>query len=342
MQVRTWGACLLACAMGTGAHAQVAVGPEPAATTVATTPTPQPVPATDGTWVAPPPVATPQPDDRQAPAAITTPALEPATSPDTTPVAVLPPSGEASGTKKPAAASATEPNRAPRAGVPRSAAPRRATTPAAGRASATKPAANAAQRVAGRPATAGNVIRGRINLAPGPRQDVAGGEVAQTVIYFLPKSGSARPAPSRYVVRTHSKGFEPNLLVVPVGSAVAFPNRDVVLHNVFSKTAGSAFDLGTYAAGESRTHRFQGVGLVTVNCNVHRGMRANVLVLETPHYTRPQPDGSFNLSGLPQGAGTLVIWHPRAAAQSIAVTGAMTAPVVRTLVASRPRIAAMP
>jgi plastocyanin len=181
-------------------------------------------------------------------------------------------------------------------------------------------------------------ISGRITLAAGPRQDVSRDEVAQTVIYFLPKAGAAKPTPSRFSAATYTKGFDPNLLVIPVGSTVSFPNRDVIIHNVFSVTPGSAFDLGTYGPGQTRSHRFEKAGLVVVNCNVHRGMRANVLVLETPHATQARPDGSFSLTGLPAGPGTLVIWHPRAAAQSVAVAGPMRAPVVRTLVASRPRV----
>ncbi|MFC0679320.1 hypothetical protein ACFFGH_15910 [Lysobacter korlensis] len=182
-------------------------------------------------------------------------------------------------------------------------------------------------------------ISGRIALAAGPRQDVLQGEVSQTVVYFLPAAGADKPSPERFTAATYTKGFDPNLLVVPVGSTVSFPNRDVIIHNVFSSTPGSAFDLGMYRPGETRSQRFDRAGLVVVGCNVHRGMRANVLVLETPHYTRAAADGSFKLSGLPEGKGTLVIWHPRASAQAVAVDGPVAAPVIRTLVASRPRIA---
>jgi plastocyanin len=204
--------------------------------------------------------------------------------------------------------------------------------------SARTPEAQRAKKLRTTGAEARAAISGRVTLAAGPRQDVLKGEVAQTVIYFLPKAGTARPAPARFSAATYTKGFDPGLLVIPVGSTVSFPNRDVIIHNVFSATPGSAFDLGTYGPGQERSHRFDRAGLVVVHCNVHRGMRANVLVLETPHATQARQDGSFSLTGLPAGPGTLVIWHPRAPAQSIAVTGPMPAPLRRTLVANRPRI----
>lgn len=157
-------------------------------------------------------------------------------------------------------------------------------------------------------------------------------------MYFLPRSGGAKPKPGRFSIATHSKGFKPALSVVPVGSTVRFPNTDEVLHSVFSMTPGSAFDLGTYAPGESRSVKLSKAGLVVVNCNVHNNMRAYVLVLSTPYYTRPNADGRFVLDDLPPGPGTLVFWHPRARAQSQAITKPLTQPVARTLVASRPSL----
>lgn len=182
------------------------------------------------------------------------------------------------------------------------------------------------------------LIEGRVRLVAGPRQAVDADESTQTVVYFLPAAGAPRPSPKQFTAVTYTKGFEPDLLVVPVGSTVQFANRDVILHNVFSATPGSTFSLGSYGPGETRSHTFDRAGLVVVNCSVHRSMRANVLVLETPYSTRPSADGRFRLSGLPEAAGTLVIWHPRAVAQAIAWDGHSPLTVDRTLVATRARL----
>ena len=199
-----------------------------------------------------------------------------------------------------------------------------------------RPAAAARAAPVAAPATAARSLTGRMELVGTARQAVAAGEAADGVVYFLPRTGTAAPKPGRFSVDTHSKGFLPGSLVVPVGSTIAFPNRDEILHNVYSATPGTRFDLGTYGPGQTRSTRFGKAGLVLVACNVHHGMRSNVLVLETPHYTRPGRDGRFELKNLPPGPGTLVFWHPRTAAQSrpIAVSAA---PVMVRLTTVRSR-----
>lgn len=171
----------------------------------------------------------------------------------------------------------------------------------------------------------------------GSRQQVVTGEAADGLVYFLPKAGSPRPKPGRYSINTHSKGFTPTTLVVPMGSTVSFPNKDDILHNVFSRTPGTTFDFGFYGPGETRRHVFARPGLVIVNCNVHHNMRANVVVLETPYYARPDDSGRYRIENVPAGPGTLVFWHPRSRAQTVAISGATDA-VVRRLTADKPRI----
>lgn len=182
----------------------------------------------------------------------------------------------------------------------------------------------------------GGSIRGSVELVDGPRQSVSAGEVADTVVYFLLKSGGAAPKPQRFAIDTRSKGFTPSVLVVPVGSTVAFENSDTILHNVFSRSGANAFDLGFYGQGQSRERTFTRTGLVVVNCSVHQNMRANVLVLGTPYFARPDAKGRFRIDGVPPGAGTLVIWHPRGAPASIELQGAANVPKQRIVVTKPP------
>lgn len=185
-------------------------------------------------------------------------------------------------------------------------------------------------------AASGNSLSGRLELAAGSAGAILPGELADGLVYFLPKAGAPKPKPGTFTIDTRSKGFSPALLVVPQGSTVRFPNRDTILHNVFSRTPGSSFDFGHYGPGESKQYVFNKPGLVIVNCNVHHNMRADVVVLATPYYTRPDRNGRYSLAGLPAGPGTLVFWHPRAQAQSVAVTLPAAAAVTRKLTATRP------
>ena len=81
-----------------------------------------------------------------------------------------------------------------------------------------------------------------------------------------------------------NKSFDPHLLVVPVGSVVAFPNRDPFFHNVFSLFEGKRFDLGLYEAGSTRDVHFDKPGISYIFCNIHPEMSAVVVALDTPYY----------------------------------------------------------
>ena len=203
------------------------------------------------------------------------------------------------------------------------------------------PAPKAPRAVVAKPAVAKPApvvsIQGKLELVAGQKQRVDAGEVADGLVYFLPKAGNPKPKPGVFTVRTHSKGFSPSLLVVPAGSTIAFPNRDTVLHNVFSRTPGATFDLGNYGPGQSRQQVFAKPGLITVNCNVHYTMRAMVVVMATPYYTRPDKNGRFELTGLPSGPGTLVYWHPRTAAATTQISLPNATAQKQTLVATKPR-----
>jgi plastocyanin len=104
--------------------------------------------------------------------------------------------------------------------------------------------------------------------------------------------------------------FAPSLVIVPVGATVEFPNRDPFFHNVFSYSRTRRFDLGRYPRGESKSVAFDAPGVVSVFCEIHRGMRATVVVVENPHVTTVDRDGRFTLRGVPPGRHTLVVVDP--------------------------------
>ena len=120
----------------------------------------------------------------------------------------------------------------------------------------------------------------------GSRPHEAGG----VVLWLTPAAGmdsASLPAlhePSQPRLVQHNKSFEPHVLVVPVGSMVAFPNRDPFFHNVFSLFEGKRFDLGLYEAGSTRDVHFDKPGISYIFCNIHPEMSAVVIALDTPYY----------------------------------------------------------
>ncbi|MDZ3822815.1 MAG: hypothetical protein U0S76_04365 [Pseudoxanthomonas sp.] len=161
------------------------------------------------------------------------------------------------------------------------------------------------------PLAAGSVS-GRIELFAEQRA-LRAEEAREAVVYFRPRSPVAvEPLAEVTVMTTRRKRFQPRTLAVTVGSRVRFPNEDPILHNVFSSSAGNAFDVGLLGVGEHGEVVFDRAGYVRIYCNVHHAMVGHLLVLDTPHFTRPDALGGFRLDGLPAGPGELVVWHDRA------------------------------
>ena len=131
------------------------------------------------------------------------------------------------------------------------------------------------------------------------------------MVWFEPDRPAEEVEPEREEMITVRKRFHPRVLVVPTGSTVEFPNRDPILHNVFSVSGENRFDLGLMPRGEGGSHTFGEAGVVRVFCNVHHDMVAYVVVVDTPHFGSPARDGRFRLSGVPDGPGTLHVWHER-------------------------------
>jgi plastocyanin len=136
-------------------------------------------------------------------------------------------------------------------------------------------------------------------------------ELDRLAIYLEgPKLKEGRPV--RVDLNQKNIRFDPEILVVPVGSTVSFPNSDPIFHNVFSLSKAKQFDLGYYPAGQSRTLKFDQSGVVQVYCHLHPHMSAVILVVPSGWYTKPEKDGAFSLSGIPTGTHTVVAWHKSA------------------------------
>jgi len=142
--------------------------------------------------------------------------------------------------------------------------------------------------------------------------DVSGDGLREVYVYVQNVRGAA--ARGRTVeIAQRDKQFTPAVAVVQRGTRVVFPNFDAVYHNVFSPAGPHAFDLGSYRSGDApRAVELTTPGVVEVFCNMHSKMRANILVVPSPLWTRAGADGSFRLDNVPVGARKLVAWAPRA------------------------------
>lgn len=115
--------------------------------------------------------------------------------------------------------------------------------------------------------------------------------------------------PVTEILNQQGARFDPDLLVVPVGSTVEFPNSDPIFHNVFSLSKAQPFDLGYYPRGQSRTVKVNSPGIIQVYCHIHANMYAAIVVTGSPWFQKPAADGSFTFSDVPAGHYRLTAWH---------------------------------
>jgi plastocyanin len=133
----------------------------------------------------------------------------------------------------------------------------------------------------------------------------------RSVVYLESAPSLAFPdvEPQRATLDQRNETFVPHVLAITVGTTVDFPNSDRVYHNVFSLSGPKRFDLGRYAAGRSRSVRFDRPGIVRVFCEIHSHMSAFILVFNHRYFAVTAADGRYQIGRVPPGRYTLVAWN---------------------------------
>jgi|ERR1700678_2292521 plastocyanin len=145
-----------------------------------------------------------------------------------------------------------------------------------------------------------------------PRDTEPVNEFDRMVVILEPDKSGSKLSPKPPVTETlNQQGarFEPDLIVIPTGSTVEFPNLDPIFHNVFSLSKIQPFDLGYYPQGQSRAVKFNSPGVIQVYCHIHANMYAAIVVTASPWFQKPSSDGSFSFSNVPAGRYRLTAWH---------------------------------
>jgi plastocyanin len=145
-----------------------------------------------------------------------------------------------------------------------------------------------------------------------PRETEPVNEFDRMVIILEPDKSSSKPSPKSPVteiLNQQGAKFEPDLIVIPTGSTVEFPNLDPIFHNVFSLSKIQPFDLGYYPHSQSRAVKFNSPGVIQVYCHIHANMYAAIVVTASPWFQKPSSDGSFSFSNVPAGRYRLTAWH---------------------------------
>ena len=149
---------------------------------------------------------------------------------------------------------------------------------------------------------------------------IAGSTPIADAVVWIDAPGAHSAGIRRAMLDQRNLNFYPRVLVVQVGPTVAFPNHDRVFHNVFSFRDGKRFDLGLYPVGAVKDIPFDRPGLSRVFCNIHPGMAAYLMVVDSPYFALSDADGRFTVSNVPAGTFPYHAWRPGGAI----ITGSAT------------------
>jgi plastocyanin len=137
--------------------------------------------------------------------------------------------------------------------------------------------------------------------------------VSDVVVTATPRGAENAPPVSapRAVMDQVERQFVPHVLVVRVGTEVAFPNSDTVAHQVYSFSPAKRFQLALYRGHAHPPLLFDKPGVVVLGCNIHDNMLGYILVTPAPYFGRTDAAGRLELSELPAGEYEVVLWNPR-------------------------------
>jgi plastocyanin len=143
--------------------------------------------------------------------------------------------------------------------------------------------------------------------------DQEGRPVADAVVVATPLQGApaATHPPAREIVDQVGQEFVPHVKPILVGSAVFFPNKDNVRHQVYSFSPAKRFELPLYAGTPAKPVVFDKPGVVVLGCNIHDWMIGYIYVSESPYFAKTGADGTAKLSDLPPQSYQVRVWHPR-------------------------------
>ncbi|MFQ5930246.1 MAG: carboxypeptidase regulatory-like domain-containing protein [Acidobacteriota bacterium] len=104
--------------------------------------------------------------------------------------------------------------------------------------------------------------------------------------------------------------FVPRVVIAPVGSPIIILNTDDFLHNFHTRSAKNPpLNKAQPSMRKVLEEKFKHPEIIKVSCDLHRWMKAWIVVAEHPYYIVTDDTGSFALADVPAGSYQLKVWH---------------------------------
>jgi plastocyanin len=129
------------------------------------------------------------------------------------------------------------------------------------------------------------------------------------VLHPLNFKADSKPLEGVKIIQKNAE-FIPRVIPVTRNTVVQFVNYDNFYHNVFSVTPGARFNLGRRPTRTVVEHKIERPGEIEIFCDIHAQMNATILSLDTPFFSRVNPNGMFRIENLPEGEYLVQVYHP--------------------------------
>jgi plastocyanin len=142
-------------------------------------------------------------------------------------------------------------------------------------------------------------------------RDAAGKPLPDAVVYAVAGANvDVRPGKAPVAVEQIDREFVPYVTVIQVGTTITFPNRDPILHHVYSFSPAKQFEIKLYTGKSPTEIVFDKAGVVTLGCNIHDWMIGYIAVVPTPFFAKTDASGVARMRDMPAGAYDVYAWHP--------------------------------
>lgn len=155
---------------------------------------------------------------------------------------------------------------------------------------------------------------GSVVIAPAATAATVVGKLVAPSIVWVTDEVALHPVVVE--MRNTEKNFVPDVVTIPIGSTVRFPNDDPFFHSIFSASETGAFDIGFYPAGPGKEQLFEHAGVLDVRCHIHALMRANIVVVDGPS---ENADTAFSITDIGSGERVVHAWSRSRGLRTVSV-----------------------
>ncbi|MBI3322313.1 MAG: hypothetical protein HYZ94_01355 [Candidatus Omnitrophica bacterium] len=150
----------------------------------------------------------------------------------------------------------------------------------------------------------------------------ADGGIRNAVVWIEAAAAERGPEDAPLLMDQNQCVFEPHVVAIPAGRAVAIRNSDSVIHNVRIFREGKPEMLMRQwqkADAADIVWKFEEPGRYLVRCGVHPWMYGWVFVAPGREASVTDGQGRFTLAGVPPGRHTLKVWHETLGSREISI-----------------------